>query len=84
MRLFTTSASCCPTHSYHLFAVTDQDLLIRKILLERRKELLVRTVRWTDWRKLNEEPSFEITLSRVINNKIYSLAPYSEENRSFL
>jgi hypothetical protein len=44
------------------------------ILLERRKELLFRGLRWTDLRRLNQEGA-NITLQRTINNVNYYLPP---------
>ncbi|HBI88955.1 MAG TPA: hypothetical protein DDY75_13975 [Sphingobacterium sp.] len=48
---------------------------LKKILLERRKELLWRNVRWTDLRRLNQEPDFAITLRRVIAGQTITLPP---------
>ncbi|WPU99077.1 RagB/SusD family nutrient uptake outer membrane protein [Mucilaginibacter sp. cycad4] len=52
-----------------------QDEAIDKILLERRKELLFRGLRWTDLRRLNKDPKYAITLTRVIGNDTYTLPP---------
>jgi hypothetical protein len=46
------------------------------ILVERRKELAFRGIRWSDLRRLNKE-GWNITLSRNINNQTYSLSPNS-------
>jgi hypothetical protein len=46
------------------------------ILMERRKELVFRGLRWSDLRRLNKErPS--ITLSRNVNGDVYKLPPSS-------
>jgi hypothetical protein len=44
------------------------------VLMERRKELLMRGIRWSDIKRLNKE-SRNIIPTRVINNQIYTLAP---------
>jgi len=54
------------------------------ILRERRKEILFRSLRWTDLRRLNKEPSFATTLTRVLNGKTYVLQPNSNEYVSLI
>lgn len=44
------------------------------ILLERRKELIWRGIRWSDLKRLNREGA-NITLSRSINGKTYTINP---------
>ncbi|MET4140946.1 RagB/SusD family nutrient uptake outer membrane protein [Pedobacter sp. UYP1] len=44
------------------------------ILKERRKELIMRGLRWMDIKRLNKEGA-NIALSRSLNNKIYELLP---------
>ena len=51
--------------------------LLPLILTERRKELLFRALRWTDLRRLNQEPEFRDTLYRFIDGKRYQLLPGS-------
>lgn len=45
------------------------------VLLERRKELLMRAIRWTDLRRLNKETAFQQTIKKTVNGQIYSLPP---------
>ena len=47
------------------------------ILTERRKQLLYRGLRWSDLKRLNLDPSFAVTLIRIINNTRYELLPNS-------
>jgi tetratricopeptide (TPR) repeat protein len=53
---------------------TTKEETIKKILEERRKELLMRGLRWTDLRRLNKE-GYGITLRRKINNEVFELTP---------
>jgi len=48
---------------------------LNKILQERRKELVMRGLRWTDLRRLNKEPAFAKTIYRTVNGTGYSLPP---------
>ncbi len=48
---------------------------LQKILIERRKELCFRSLRWSDLRRLNQEPQFAVTLKRTVHGILYSLAP---------
>ncbi len=47
------------------------------ILTERRKELVFRTVRWGDLRRLQNDPLFSVTPKRIVNGQEYTLRPNS-------
>ena len=48
-----------------------------KILVERKKELIRRGLRWIDLRRLNFDPKFAETITRTIGGQTYSLEPNS-------
>ncbi|RAJ06693.1 SusD-like starch-binding protein associating with outer membrane [Chitinophaga skermanii] len=52
-----------------------QSEVIKLILLERRKELIFRSRRWPDLKRLNLSPAFAVTLKRVIENNTITLPP---------
>lgn len=52
--------------------------LLDTILDERRKELVGRGLRWSDLRRLNQEPEYEKMLSRSLNGEVLTLDPNSD------
>ncbi len=57
------------------YTATSAEDALRKILQERRKELVCRGTRWMDLRRLNKDPRFSVTLERTLNNVTYKLPP---------
>ncbi|WP_158799779.1 RagB/SusD family nutrient uptake outer membrane protein [Pedobacter sp. L105] len=60
-------------HFIPMSASNSQNAL-NQILVERRKELIWRSLRWTDLKRLNKEGA-DITLQRVANGITYTLPP---------
>lgn len=50
---------------------------VKLVLLERRKELLFRGLRWTDLRRFNKEQFLQKTLDRKVGSFTFTLAPNS-------
>jgi hypothetical protein len=61
--------------TYTNMTATSASDALAKILVERRKELLMRGQRWTDLRRLNQDPNFAVTLTRVEDGQTYTLPP---------
>lgn len=57
------------------FTAADQHEALKIILMERRKELIFRGVRWSDIRRLADDPDFSITIERSLNGEQYMLLP---------
>lgn len=62
------------TGTFQPYALTDQQDVIKLILEERRKELILRGLRWIDIKRLNLEGA-NITVKRKIDGKEYVLPP---------
>lgn len=57
---------------------TDKVEVLGWVMKERRKELLFRTLRWSDLRRLNLEQGHEQEIYRIIDNHRYTLLPNSD------
>lgn len=62
------------TGTFVPFSSQNADDALKMILTERRKELVYRNLRWTDLRRLNQDPRFALTLRRVLKAQTYTLA----------
>lgn len=56
----------------------DANAALDRILIERRKELLMRGIRWADIKRLNKEGK-NITQKRIIDGQTYTLAPNDDK-----
>lgn len=62
------------TGTFVPLAASDTETALKIVLAERRKELVMRGIRWMDIKRLNAEGR-NIVLSRTINGTIYTLQP---------
>lgn len=54
--------------------IKDSKELLDRVLLERRKQLISRGLRWTDLRRLHRETEYRKNLNRNIGGVIYQLS----------
>ncbi|MFD2556586.1 MULTISPECIES: RagB/SusD family nutrient uptake outer membrane protein [Sphingobacterium] len=66
---------------FNSLTILDSDILLRRTLEERRKQLVCRGLRWQDLRRLNRTKSLETTIHREMEIdgelKVYTLEPNS-------
>ena len=62
------------TGTFVQYTVATAGNVLQRVLEERRKELVMRGLRWIDLKRLNKEGA-GITLKRVINGQTYTLPP---------
>lgn len=63
---------------FEMLVFKDETSALKTILKERRKELVLRGLRWADLRRLNKDERFKTTLQRSYEGVMYELAPDSE------
>lgn len=73
--LLKTRMATTPTYVNDTAATADEAL--QKVLVERRKELYLRGVRWSDLRRLNLNPQLAVTVVKKINSQTFQLAANS-------
>ncbi|WP_316753346.1 RagB/SusD family nutrient uptake outer membrane protein [Pedobacter gandavensis] len=63
------------TGSFAPLQITNPSDALLLVLKERRKELVMRNLRWMDLKRLNMEPEHQVQISRTIKGKIEKLEP---------
>lgn len=62
------------TDSFMPYSFTDNEVALRTVLQERRKELVMRGLRWSDIKRLNRD-GYNMTLTRTVGGQIFTLPP---------
>jgi tetratricopeptide (TPR) repeat protein len=62
---------------YPVISASNDEEALRKVLDERRKQLISRGLRWSDLRRLNRDPRFATSITRTDGVKVFTLAPNS-------
>ncbi|MFC3356117.1 RagB/SusD family nutrient uptake outer membrane protein [Sphingobacterium zeae] len=62
-------------NTYLDFSSDDRELVLKEVLAERNKSLIMRNLRWMDMKRLNQDPAFQKTFRRIIDNVVYSIEP---------
>jgi len=64
------------TGTFTNLTAADATTALQLVLQERRKELpFTANIRWEDLRRLNTDPTFRVTVTRIINGTVYTLPP---------
>jgi len=63
------------TGTFNPVTFADAGSALNAVLLERRKELPFRNLRWSDLRRLNQDAVTAVALTRTISSKVYTLKP---------
>lgn len=64
-------------HAYTSPPVSTVGEVLALVLAERRKELVMRGIRWVDLRRLNLDSRFAVALNRTVEGQTYILSPNS-------
>jgi len=61
--------------SFQPLNASTADEALKMILMERRKELVFRGLRWGDLKRLNKDPRFAKPIVRTVSGQVYTLIP---------
>jgi hypothetical protein len=63
------------TGTFVAYTASSAQQALQLVLQERRKELAFRGLRWSDLKRLNLDPAFQVTITKTVNNQVYVLPP---------